>query len=598
MKNFVTTKSKKNIVFLFLVLFLFNPFTEATYSQQPTTDKPAAGTPSAKSYEIKIEFNRRVRMRDGIELSADIYRPDGPGRFPIILSRTPYTKTSASSLKIARYFVSNGYVFVTMDVRGRGDSDGTFTPYVNDGQDGYDAIEWTAAQEWSTGKVGTIGGSYNGAIQWLTAVQQPPHLAAMIPMVSPSDPFVEWPTGQPLPASISWYHFTAGHVLQNMEAVDWNKLYWHLPFITMDEAMGRPNRLWDEEVEHSKLDSWWEPQRYQNKFERVRVPALNISGWYDDEQVGTPLNFIGMTTRGDESVRRSQKLLMGPWPHAVNSSTKIGSVEFGPTAVIDLNAAWLRWFDYWLKGIDNGVMKEAPVRIFVMGENVWRDENEWPMARTRWTKYYLHSNGHANTLSGDGTLSTTEPSNEPTDNYAYDPAKPVPFITDPSFAQIGGPDDYRKVEERDDVLVFTSEAVAEDTEVCGPIRVKLYAVSSTPDTDFMAKLIDVWPNGFAQRLTDGMVRARFRDGMDKPSLIEPGRVYAYDLDLWNTCQLYQKGHRIRIEISSSAFPKYDRNLNTGEVLGKSTRMQVATQKIYHDKDHPSHVVLPIIPRKP
>jgi uncharacterized protein len=593
------SNSKHSVAGLFLVLlFLFNPFNKATYCQQPTTDKPAAGTPSTKSYEVKIEFNRRVRMRDGVELSADVYRPDAPGRFPVILSRTPYTKTSASSLKIARYFVSNGYVFVTMDVRGRGDSDGTFTPYVNDGQDGYDAIEWTAAQEWSTGKVGTIGGSYNGAIQWLTAVQQPPHLAAMIPMVSPSDPFVEWPTGQPLPASISWYHFTAGHVLQNMEAVDWNKLYWHLPFITMDEAMGRPNRLWDEEVEHSKLDSWWEPQRYQNKFERIRVPVLGISGWYDDEQVGTPLNFIGMTKRGDESVRRSQKLLMGPWPHAVNSSTKIGSVEFGPTAVIDLNAAWLRWFDYWLKGVDNGVMKEPPVRIFVMGENVWRDENEWPMARTRWTKYYLHSNGRANTLSGDGTLSTTEPANEPTDTYSYDPAKPVPFITDPSFAQIGGPDDYRKVEEREDVLVFTSEPISEDTEVCGPIRVKLYAGSSTPDTDFMAKLIDVWPNGFAQRLTDGMVRARFRDGMDKPSLIEPGRVYAYDLDLWNTCQLYQKGHRIRIEISSSAFPKYDRNLNTGEALGKTTSMKVAEQKIYHDREHPSHVVLPIVPRKP
>jgi uncharacterized protein len=600
MTRIVTGKAMNNIAafFFFLVLFLLNPFIPPTQCQQPTTDKPAAGTPSAKSYEVKIEFNRRVRMRDGVELSADVYRPDAPGRFPVILSRTPYTKTSASSLKIARYFVSNGYVFVTMDVRGRGDSDGTFTPYVNDGQDGYDAIEWTAAQEWSTGKVGTIGGSYNGAIQWLTAVQQPPHLAAMIPMVSPSDPFVEWPTGQPLPASISWYHFTAGHVLQNMEAVDWNKLYWHLPFITMDEAMGRPNRLWDEEVEHSKLDSWWEPQRYQNKFERIRVPVLGISGWYDDEQVGTPLNFIGMTKRGDESVRRSQKLLMGPWPHAVNSSTKIGSVEFGPTAVIDLNAAWLRWFDYWLKGVDNGVMKEPPVRIFVMGENVWRDENEWPMARTRWTKYYLHSNGRANTLSGDGTLSTTEPANESTDTYSYDPAKPVPFITDPSFAQIGGPDDYRKVEEREDVLVFTSEPISEDTEVCGPIRVKIYAGSSTPDTDFMAKLIDVWPNGFAQRLTDGMVRARFRDGMDKPSLIEPGRVYAYDLDLWNTCQLYQKGHRIRIEISSSAFPKYDRNLNTGEALGKTTSMKVAEQKIYHDREHPSHVVLPIVPRKP
>ncbi|HUE82241.1 MAG TPA: CocE/NonD family hydrolase, partial [Pyrinomonadaceae bacterium] len=409
---------------------------------------------------------------------------------------------------------------------------------------------------------------------------------------------VEWPTGLPLPASVSWFHFTAGKVLQNMEAVDWKKLYWHLPLITMDDVMGRPNRHWDAEIEHSKLDSWWEPHRYQNKFDRVRVPVLGISGWYDDEQVGTPLNFIGMTARGDAGIRRSQKLLMGPWPHAVNSSTKLGKLDFGPTAVIDMNALWLRWFDYWLKGIDNGIMKEPPVRIFVMGENVWRNENEWPMSRTRWTKYYLHSNGRANTLSGDGTLSIAEPANEPPDSYTYDPAKPVPFITDPSFAQIGGPDDYREIEQRDDVLVYTSETLNEDTEVCGPIRVHLSAASSTADTDFMAKLLDVWPDGFAQRLTDGMVRARFREGMDKPSLIQPNRVYTYDLDLWNTCQLYRKGHRVRLEISSSAFPKYDRNLNTGEALGKTTRMQVAAQKIYHDRQHPSYVILPIVPRKP
>jgi putative CocE/NonD family hydrolase len=282
----------------------------------------------------------------------------------------------------------------------------------------------------------------------------------------------------------------------------------------------------------------------------------------------------------------------------VNSATKLGEVDFGPTAVIDLNAYWLRWFDYWLKGIDNGVMKEPPVRIFVMGENVWRNENEWPTARTQWTKYYLHSNGRANTLSGDGALSLAEPAIEPTDNYAYDPAKPVPFITDPSFAQIGGPDDYRPVEQRDDVLVYTSEPVAEDLEVCGPIRVQLSAASAARDTDFMTKLIDVWPTGFAQRLIDGMVRARFREGMDRPALIEPGRIYVYDLDLWNTCQVYQKGHRIRLEISSSAFPKYDRNLNTGEALGKTTRMQAAEQKIYHDHEHLSYVLLPIVPRKP
>jgi len=577
------------IVILFLLIAV-----SPTLAQQAA---PASSSPAAQATpELKIEFNRRVPMRDRTELSADIYRPVGEGKFPVILNRTPYTKAGGSTFKIAQYFTSHGYVYVAMDVRGRGDSDGTFEPYRHDGQDGYDAIEWLAVQSWSTGKVGTIGGSYNGRIQWLTAIQQPPHLTAMIVLASPSDPFVEWPTGQPLPMDISWYHFTAGHVLQNMEVVDWKKLYEHLPLITMDEAMGRPNRFWKEEVEHAKLDSWWEDLRYQNKYDRVRVPVLNISGWYDDEQVGTPLNYIGVTTKGSPAIRNSQKLLVGPWPHAINSTTKLGTVEFGPTAVIDMNAYWLRWFDQWLKGSDSGFMKEPPVRIFVMGENVWRDENEWPIARTQWTKYFLHSNGQANTLTGNGTLSSAEPASEPTDSYSYDPANPVKFITDPSFAQIGGPDDYREVEQRPDVLVYTSDALTEDMEVCGPLRVHLSAASSARDTDFMAKLIDVWPNGFAQRLNDGMVRARFREGMDKPSLIEPGRVYSYDLDLWNTCQLYQKGHRIRVEVSSSAFPKYDRNLNTGEALGQTTRMAVAQQKIFHDREHPSYVILPIVPR--
>ncbi len=579
------------------ILLLSAPLARPTFGQpQTTTGNPAA---AQTAVEVNIEFDRRVPMRDRTELSADIYRPAAPGRFPVILTRTPYTKIGASTLKFARYFVAHGYVFVAMDVRGRGDSDGTFVPYRNEGQDGYDAVEWCAEQPWSTGKVGTLGGSYNGAIQWLTAVQQPPHLAAMIVLASPSDPFVEWPTGQPIPPDISWYHFTSGHVLQNMEAVDWNQLYLHLPLVTMDEAMGRSNHNWKEVVEHSKLDGWWEPLRYQNKYDRVRVPVLGISGWYDDEQVGTPLNYIGVTTRGaTPEVRRSQRLLLGPWPHAINSSTKLGEVEFGPAAVIDMNAYWLRWFDHWLKGSDDRLMEEPPVRIFVMGENVWRGENEWPLARTRWTKYYLHSSGHANTLSGDGTLTTAAaPANEPTDNYTYDPAKPVPFITDPSFAQIGGPDDYRQVEQRNDVLVYTGEPLAEDMEVCGPVRAQLSAASSAHDTDFMAKLIDVWPNGFAQRLIDGMVRARFREGMDKPSLIEPGRAYVYDLDLWNTCQLYRQGHRVRLEISSSAFPKYDRNLNTGEPLGQTTRMQAAQQKIYHDRERLSYVLLPIVPRR-
>jgi uncharacterized protein len=583
----------------FVLLLVLTIASDCLSQQQVVWQSSSTAPTSQATHTVKIDFNQRVSMRDGVELSADVYRPAADGRFPVILSRTPYNKNGASTLTIARYFASRGYVFVAMDVRGRGDSDGKFVPYINDGRDGYDAIEWSAKQPWSTGKVGTIGGSYNGRIQWLTALEQPPHLAAMIAMVTPSDPFVEWPTGIPIPMSISWYHFTAGRVLQNMEAVDWAKIHQHLPLQTMDEAFGRPNQRWKEMFDHARLDEWWEPLRYQNKFERVKVPVLHISGWYDDEQVGTPLNFIGMTSKGaTPEIRRQQKLLMGPWPHAVNSTSKLGDVDFGPTAVIDLNGYWLRWFDYWLKDIDSGIISEPMVRIFVMGENRWIDEKEWPIGRTQWVKYYLHSGGRANSLFGDGTLSTVEPAREPVDGYTYDPARAVPFITSPSFAQIGGPDDYRSIERRDDVLVYTSEPIAKDVLVCGPIRARIHAVSSARDTDFMAKLIDVWPNGFAQRLTDGMVRARFRDGIERPTLIEPGRIYAYDIDLWNTCQVFKRGHRIRLEIASSAFPKYDRNPNTGEALGKTTRTEVAQQRIYHDREHPSHVVLPIVPQRP
>jgi uncharacterized protein len=550
-----------------------------------------------KALPIKIEFNQKIRMRDGVELSADVYRPDTAGKFPCILNRTPYLKSSENTLTFARLFASHGYVFVGVDVRGRGDSPGTFVPYRQEGRDGYDAVEWCAAQPWSTGKVGTIGGSYNGKTQWLTAVEQPPHLTTMIAMVSPSDPFVEFPTGEQIPLEASWYYITSGHVLQNMDAVDWAALNWHLPLLTMDDAIGRSMPEWRELFNHTHLDSFWEQERYQNKFDWVQVPVLHISGWYDDEQIGTPLNFIGMTTKGAPSVRNNQKLLMGPWPHAINSKSKFGEVDFGPTAIINLNQTMLRWFDAWLKGTDNGVKSEAPVRIFVMGSNQWVDEREWPMARTRYTDFYLRGNGPANSLYGSGALSTDKPQSEKPDHYTYDSDAPVPFITEPSFAQIGGPDDYRPVERRDDVLVYTSDPVTRDTEVCGPIKVTLYAASSATDTDFTAKLIDVWPNGFAERLSDGIVRARFRNGMEKEELIQPGTINQYLIDAWNTCDMYQIGHRIRIEISSSAFPKYPRNLNTGEPLGRNTKRLTAQQTIYHDAQHPSHVTLPMVPEK-
>ena len=550
--------------------------------------------------QMRIEFDQRVPMRDGITLSADIYFPTDPAReaqqWPVILSRTPYQKATIPILGSGKYYAEHGYVFVAMDVRGRGDSDGEFVPHFNEGRDGYDAIEWCAAQPWSDGNIGTVGSSYPGYIQWLAALQQPPHLRTMIVRVTPSDPFVETPTGLRSPMHLCWLHYVSGRSNQLMEAVDWTRVYEHLPLLTMDERAGRRNQHWRNDMEHPQLDEYWEPLCYQTKFEQVDLPVLHISGWYDDEQIGTPLNYIGMTTRGaTPAARANQRLLMGPWGHAVNTVAKIGEVDFGPQALIDLRGEEVRWFDRWLKG--SGETYETPVRIFVMGLNKWRDEHEWPLARTQWTSYYLHSGGHANSRFGDGTLSTTAPgTDEPGDSYHYDPARPVPFITDPTSSQIGGPDDYAAVERRDDVLVYMTAPLTEDTEVTGPIRVELYASSSAADTDFMAKLVDIWPTGFTQRLTDGMVRARFREGMAHPALIEPGKIYHYSIDCWNTSQVFKAGHRIGLEISSSAFPKYDRNLNTGAPLGVTTEMVVAEQRIYHDEGHPSAIVLPVIPK--
>ena len=557
-------------------------------------------TLSPTTGNVHILFDRRVHMRDGVSLSADVYLPAGADeaeRHPVILTRTPYLKANTSILGSATYFCERGYALVAMDVRGRGDSDGEFTPYVNDGRDGYDAIEWCAAQPWSTGAVGTLGGSYLGRIQWLAAIEQPPHLKAMVVLVPPADPFVETPTGLPSPMHLCWLHYVSGHVLQPMETVDWAAVYEHLPFLTMDERAGRRNPHWRRDIEHPQLDDYWDRICYQTRFDRVHVPTLHVSGWYDDEQVGTPHNFSGMVARGaTEVVRQRQRLLMGPWGHAVNTVSKLGEVDFGSQAIIDLRGEELRWFDRWLKG-DEDASPSSPVRIFVMGENTWRDESEWPLARTVWTPYYLHSAGDANSRFGGGSLSADRATgDEPQDTYRYDPARPVPFISEPTSSQIGGPDDYAPVMRRDDVLVYVTPPLDLDTEVTGPVWVDLYAASSAPDTDFMAMLLDVHPSGFAQRLCDSMVRARFRDGMEKPELIEPGRVYHYRIFCWNTAQVFKAGHRIALTITSSAFPKYDRNPNTGAALGQSTELSVADQRIYHDAEHPSAVVLPIIPR--
>jgi putative CocE/NonD family hydrolase len=544
--------------------------------------------------DIIVKRDVRIPMRDGVTLSADLYRPRMDQPVPGIVMRTPYGKTGTEHHERSMRWAARGYAVVMGDVRGRGDSEGEFIPYVNDGVDGYDVIEWLADQPWCDGRIGTSGGSYLGRIQWLTALEKPPHLEAMISIVTPSDPFVEWPTGVPTPHHVCWLYLTSGRVMQNVQVIDWERIYWHLPLITMDEQTGRTIPHWKEELAHTELDAWWRKIAYQERYAELDLPVLHLSGWYDDEQVGTPLNYMGMKKAG----RNNQKLVMGPWPHQINRSTRLGDLDFGPSSLIDLDDLQCSWFDYWLKGEANGMMEEPPVSIFVMGENVWRQEKDWPLPQTNWTPYYLNSGGKANSRFGDGRLTLSSPQADcPADHFQYDPANPVPFITEMTSHQIGGPDDYSAIERRDDVLVYDSGVLEEAIEVTGPIRVRLFAATSSVDTDFTAKLLDVRPSGFAQRLTDGIVRARYREGMERSSLINPHQVYEYEIDCWNTSHLFQKGHRIRLEISSSAFPKYDRNLNTGAPLGQTTEMKVAEQTIYHDAERPSALILPVIPRK-
>ncbi|MCC6427817.1 MAG: CocE/NonD family hydrolase [Phycisphaerales bacterium] len=548
-------------------------------------------------------------MRDGVNLSANIFRPASPGKRPIILSRTPYNKagTGKGGVDRRRKFIEAGYIWVDVDVRGRGDSDGQFRPLFNEGDDGYDTIEWCGRQPWSTGKVGMLGGSYGGYVQLAAAVRQPPSLACIAPTVACPDPFVDGlfmgPTGLPGPICVSWYHYTAGRLNQSSAGSDWAKIFKHRPLITLDDAMGMDIPFWNSMIEHAQLSDWWEEARYQNKLDKLTVPCLHISGWYDDEQVSTIINYTQASTKAPPQVARNQKLLMGPWPHNANASTKIGNLDFGKDAVIDMDALLLRWFDRWLKGTQNGIENEKPVRIFLMGANTWRDEETWPILGTRFAKFFIHSAGNANSSNGDGMLSTLMPSSpgalsydsSDADRYTYNPADPVPFITDASFSQVGGPDDYQQVEKRDDVLVYTTPPLTAQVDICGPIEAKLWATTDAPDTDFTVRLCIVRADGVSQRLCDGIVRARFRDGMDKPRLISPGKPLDYTIDMWSTCQSFMPGERIRIEISSSSFPQWDTNPNTGERLGFEQSMRSANQVIHHSALHPTHIVLPILP---
>jgi len=566
-------------------------------------------------YRIRTHCNVMVPMRDGVRLSTDIYLPDSRGPFPVILIRTPYNNNREPDVQDAVYFASRGYAVLLQDVRGRGDSEGEWAPFLHEAGDGFDAQEWAGKQSWSTGKVGTSGASYVGLTQWLPAPLRNPYLSALAPRVGFSNLYHNWVyTGGAfqLGFNLRWGAIQM-HTKTNRMQYLWlptevhlSTLYWHLPLITGDEAAGRPNQFYKEWIRHPSYDAYWERLgNVEMQYAEIDVPAYGFGGWYDVFLQSTLNNFMGVKKQGhSEKARRGQKILIGPWIHCLGdrgTCSKTGDIDFWPASLIDLRGEELRWFDYWLKGMDNGILDEPRVKVFVMGRNRWREADTWPIPGTRYTRYYFHSRGTANSLEGNGGLGTAAPVNEPPDTFVYDPGHPVPTLGGSTCCGEDvtpitmGPRDQRPAEERSDVLVYTTPPLEEEMEVTGPVSVVLYAASEARDTDFTAKLVDVFPDGYAMNVAQGIIRARYRDSWERPALLEPGHVYKYAIDLWSTSNCFLRGHRIRVEISSSNFPQFDRNPNTGNPFGLDAELRTATQTVYHDADHPSHILLPVVP---
>ena len=579
-------------------------------------------------YSVKFDYNVAIMMRDGTTTYADVFRPDVSGSVPALLCRTPYDKSSGANrtgtLDAIRAAM-HGYAVVIQDVRGRFASDGVFYTFVNEIDDGYDSVEWVAGQSWCDGKVGMFGVSYVGATQWLAAKAGAPSLAAIVPGVTASDYHEGWAWqggAFELGFNLSW-------ALGALTAANWGNLsrrlhlhdedlervikakdnltevFLHLPMKEMPHLKGELAPYYYDWLAHAEYDDYWKAISIEESHSEISVPAYNFGGWHDIFLGGTIKNFTRMQKLGaTDEARKGQRLTLGPWVHGGSPPSVSGEYSFGTRAAglaIDLGGEMLRFYDHWLRGEDNGVAEDKPVRIFVEGENVWRYEDEWPLSRAEMVNYYLHSNGKANTLNGNGALSTEAPSGEePPDVYAYNPLLPVPtrgggLCCDPAF-MAPGVYDQRPVEGREDVLVYSTPPLESDMEVTGPITVTLYASSSAHDTDFTAKLVDVHPDGYARNLTDGIIRARYRNSSQPASLIQPGQVYEYTIDLWANSNVFMKGHQIRLEISSSNFPRFDRNTNTGEEIGSDADFVSALQQVFHTAEYPSHVKLPVVPR--
>jgi uncharacterized protein len=581
---------------------------------QPVGAQATLSTP----VDIVIQQAVPMKTRDGVTLYADIYRPQSSDKFPVILMRTPYDKSVTWAVSPVFKMVPRGYIVIIQDVRGRYTSEGEWYPFKHEQADGYDSVEWAAALPYCDGKVGMMGASYVGATQMLAAIAQPPHLTAIAPNMTASNyhdgwtyqggAFEQW-------FDQNWTSQLAQNTLQRLIDQNTNALvgsptlpladypvfnFGQLPADTKLTAALAPYYLdW---LAHPDYDQYWKQWSIEEHFSNITVPMLQVGGWYDIFNAGTLRNYVGAKTKGgNEAARTRQHLLIEIGGHA-GFGRRIGDVDFGPHAAENVYTdVILAWYDFLFKGTRNEFATAKPVKLFVMGANEYRQEADWPLPQAQSVKYFLHSAGKANSLGGDGSLSTSVPKSEPSDAYVYNPASPVPTIGGPLCCDEKhmepGPRDQRSVENRNDVLVYSTNPLAHDLEVTGPVTATLFVRSSAVDTDFTAKLVDVAPDGFAQNLTEGILRMRYRVSPEHAVLVNPGQIYEISIDLWATSNVFLRGHSLRLEISSSNFPRFDRNLNTGEDIKLARTSVAASNSILHDAQHPSALVLPVVPSK-
>ncbi len=545
----------------------------------------------------KYLWDVKVPMRDGVQLSANVYFPEGDGPYPVLLNRTPYVKDSADRAKRIRPYVQAGYAVVHMDVRGRGNSEGIFNPYFQEIEDGHDSLEWCGTQPWSTGKVGTFGGSYEGWTQiFPTRLQSKYHKAAFLMCTPSMHPFhngAYW-SGVPMPIMGMWTLFTSGKTnKEHITELDWESVVNVRPLRDLMKRLGLSETYRDEHLQHETLDDYYKRLWPDGVMERTIVPCYHVTGWFDDDQKGTLDHFPALALRHpDPEVRHSQKLLIGPWPHRLSIDTsKLGDFDYGSHSMVPLPKEAVRWFDYWLKGVDNGVVDEPRCRMFLMGANRWIDTDAFPAAEARERVFLLGADGPTNSLLGRGTLGQAHGSS-PASTFTYSPERPAPTPFWKENFQNGTNEDLRPIQRRDDILVFTSDPLGDPLNVVGMLTAELYASTTARDTDFVARLSDVAPDGYAQRLNAGILRLRYREGYERIKLVEPGEIVKIAIDMWATGHQFKPGHRVRLEVTSSAFPTWAPNFNTGGSVWDEVDPIIAENTVYHSAQYPSRLILP------